>query len=84
VTFVEEKMADQTNENGSLLDLYLSSPNLDKKDIVGMAVDLLLAGMDTVRYFDIFSIKTCSLHVVMIQLFTGNLYILLQPVSYSQ
>lgn len=32
----------------SLLELYLTSSNLDYKDVVGMAVDLLLAGIDTV------------------------------------
>lgn len=32
----------------SLLELYLTSPKLDYKDVVGMTVDLLLAGIDTV------------------------------------
>jgi hypothetical protein len=35
----------------SLLDLYLSSEELDIKDITGMAVDMLLAGIDTVRSY---------------------------------
>lgn len=34
----------------SLLELYLTSPNLDKKDIIGMIVDLLLAAIDTTAY----------------------------------
>jgi ecdysteroid 25-hydroxylase CYP302A1 len=40
-----------TTENGvkSLLELYLSSKELDIKDVTGMAVDMLLAGVDTVR-----------------------------------
>ncbi|KAJ1523528.1 hypothetical protein ONE63_001378 [Megalurothrips usitatus] len=42
----------ESNEDAvpSLLELYLSSPNLDYKDVVGMAVDLLLAGIDTTAY----------------------------------
>lgn len=35
----------------SLLELYLSSEELDMKDITGMAVDMLLAGIDTVRSY---------------------------------
>jgi ecdysteroid 25-hydroxylase CYP302A1 len=37
------------NEAKSLLELYLSSKELDMKDVTGMAVDMLLAGVDTVR-----------------------------------
>lgn len=37
------------NEVKSLLELYLSSKELDMKDVTGMAVDMLLAGVDTVR-----------------------------------
>lgn len=32
----------------SLLDDYLQNPKLDLPDVVGMACDLLLAGVDTV------------------------------------
>lgn len=32
----------------SLLDVYLSSEELDIKDVVGMSVDMILAGVDTV------------------------------------
>lgn len=44
----------------SLLDDYLQNPKLDLPDVVGMACDLLLAGVDTVshnsisRFFRIF------------------------------
>ncbi|XP_051158005.1 cytochrome P450 302a1, mitochondrial isoform X2 [Leptopilina boulardi] len=31
----------------SLLETYLMNPNLDEKDVVGMACDMLLAGVDT-------------------------------------
>ncbi|KAK2588152.1 hypothetical protein KPH14_004202 [Odynerus spinipes] len=34
----------------SLLDAYLSNPALDEKDIIGMACDMLLAGIDTTTY----------------------------------
>ncbi|XP_022918988.2 cytochrome P450 302a1, mitochondrial [Onthophagus taurus] len=41
-------------ENGpqtkSLLESYLSSPNLDFKDVIGFACDFLLAGIDTSTY----------------------------------
>lgn len=36
------------NETKSLLELYLSSEDLDVKDVTGMAMDMLLAGVDTV------------------------------------
>lgn len=35
--------------NKSFLDAYLENPVLDIKDIVGMACDMLLAGIDTVN-----------------------------------
>jgi ecdysteroid 25-hydroxylase CYP302A1 len=44
-----KQSADTGNEVKSLLDLYLSSKELDMKDVTGMAVDMLLAGVDTVR-----------------------------------
>lgn len=34
----------------SLLKSYLSSPELDERDIIGMAADFLLAGIDTTTY----------------------------------
>lgn len=37
----------------SLLEFYLSTPEIDFKDIIGMSADMLLAGMDTV-IFEIF------------------------------
>lgn len=33
----------------SLLEEYLNNPNLEKRDVIGMACDLLLAGVDTVN-----------------------------------
>lgn len=41
-------LEESENSVPSLLELYLTSPNLDYKDVVGMSVDLLLAGIDTV------------------------------------
>jgi ecdysteroid 25-hydroxylase CYP302A1 len=43
------KSSTTDNEVKSLLELYLSSKELDMKDVTGMAVDMLLAGVDTVR-----------------------------------
>ncbi|XP_043269589.1 cytochrome P450 302a1, mitochondrial [Venturia canescens] len=37
-------------EKESLLETYLKNPNLDVKDVVGMACDMLLAGIDTTSY----------------------------------
>jgi hypothetical protein len=33
----------------SLLEQYLAVPDLDRKDVIGMVVDMLLAGADTVN-----------------------------------
>ncbi|GJQ70311.1 putative cytochrome p450 [Trypoxylus dichotomus] len=40
----------QTATSMSLLENYLSSPELDFKDIIGVACDFLLAGIDTTTY----------------------------------
>lgn len=38
----------EVSERESLLELYLRNKNLDVKDVIGMACDMLLAGIDTV------------------------------------
>jgi hypothetical protein len=44
-----EKPRDSADDDSkSLLELYLSSEKLDIRDVLGMAVDMLLAGIDTV------------------------------------
>lgn len=48
LTFYQEDPPDESNR--SLLDGYLRNSNLNLQDIVGMAADLLLAGMDTTSY----------------------------------
>lgn len=54
-----------TDRRRSLLDDYLANPKLDMYDVVGMACDLLLAGVDTVsiQTYHKSSVKTkiCSL-----------------------
>lgn len=35
-------------EEKSLLEIYLSSPEINIKDVIGMSADMLLAGIDTV------------------------------------
>lgn len=47
---VSEKLANikTTESNPSLLEEYLRSDETDFKDVVGMTVDTLLAGIDTV------------------------------------
>ncbi|KAF7408215.1 hypothetical protein HZH66_002752 [Vespula vulgaris] len=51
IEMVTQKMQDKTiPQKNSFLDAYLSNPALNKKDIVGMACDMLLAGIDTTTY----------------------------------
>lgn len=42
--------AGPTGNNESLLETYLNNSKLDDKDVVGIACDILLAGIDTVSY----------------------------------
>lgn len=44
--FIEKRIKLKSDGN-SLLDQYLRNPNVDKKDIMGMSIDLLLAGIHT-------------------------------------
>lgn len=50
--FVYEKMRkledQRENRQHSLLEQYLQNDQLDVKDVIGMAADMLLAGIDTV------------------------------------
>ncbi|PSN36324.1 Cytochrome P450 302a1 [Blattella germanica] len=46
----------KTDDTKSLLEQYLSNGNLDLKDITGMAVDMLLAGIDTTTYTSCFAL----------------------------
>lgn len=41
----------EDKKKGTLLESYLSSPELDFKDIIGMVCDFLLAGIDTVSSY---------------------------------
>ncbi|XP_015180048.1 PREDICTED: cytochrome P450 302a1, mitochondrial-like isoform X2 [Polistes dominula] len=51
IEMVNKKIEKGTDlSTNSLLDAYLKNPALDKKDIVGMACDMLLAGIDTTSY----------------------------------
>ncbi|KAL0270736.1 UNVERIFIED_CONTAM: hypothetical protein PYX00_008040 [Menopon gallinae] len=38
------------NEEQSILETYLSAPEVDLKDVIGMTADMLLAGIDTTTY----------------------------------
>ncbi|XP_073840826.1 cytochrome P450 302a1, mitochondrial [Musca autumnalis] len=46
----------------SLVEQYLKNPNLDLNDVVGMAADLLLAGVDTTSYTTAFALYHISRH----------------------
>ncbi|XP_008552208.1 cytochrome P450 302a1, mitochondrial isoform X2 [Microplitis demolitor] len=54
IDLVNKKINDMKSkpafENESLLEIYLKNENLDVKDVVGMACDMLLAGVDTTSY----------------------------------
>lgn len=49
IEMVQEKVKNP-GDHDSLLDQYLKNPNLDVKDLYGMAADALLAGIDTSSY----------------------------------
>ncbi|XP_071440069.1 cytochrome P450 302a1, mitochondrial-like [Hetaerina americana] len=65
VEFVSLKKAEMKgkdpSEYKSLLEIYLSTPGLDEKDVVGMAMDMLLAGIDTATYTTAF----CLYHLAI-------------------
>lgn len=49
ISYFDENSVTQKSGRRSLLDDYLLNPRLDLADVVGMACDLLLAGVDTVN-----------------------------------
>lgn len=49
ISYFDESSVAQKSGRRSLLDDYLLNPRLDLADVVGMACDLLLAGVDTVN-----------------------------------
>ncbi|OAD56756.1 hypothetical protein WN48_02992 [Eufriesea mexicana] len=54
---VSQKQRDMKSQhNKSFLNAYLENPALDIKDIVGMACDMLLAGIDTTTYSTAFAL----------------------------
>lgn len=50
----EMKNKDSQNEEKdlSLLEIYLKNNDINYKDVVGMSADMLLAGIDTVSFFN--------------------------------
>ncbi|XP_049767021.1 cytochrome P450 302a1, mitochondrial [Schistocerca cancellata] len=55
-TAMEKGWKRNDGHQASLLEQYLLSPDLSHKDIVGMAVDMILAGMDTTSYTSSFAL----------------------------
>ncbi|XP_053997965.1 cytochrome P450 302a1, mitochondrial [Hylaeus anthracinus] len=53
---VSLKKDKEARKNKSFLNAYLENPALDIKDIVGMACDMLLAGIDTTTYSTAFTL----------------------------
>lgn len=62
IELVTQKLSfyQETNVGQSLLDGYLRNPNLNLQDIIGMACDLLLAGVDTSSYATAFALYHLS------------------------
>lgn len=60
------EMVTQKNQDSSicrkqsLLEQYLKNENLDIKDVVGMACDMLLAGVDTVSFSKLIICLICN------------------------
>ncbi|XP_075233158.1 cytochrome P450 302a1, mitochondrial-like isoform X2 [Lycorma delicatula] len=52
----EQIKNDENHIPYSLIEFYLASTEVDKKDVIGMAVDLLLAGIDTMTYTSCFAL----------------------------
>lgn len=48
ISFFNEESGVHTGNRRSLLDDYLLNPKLDLADVVGMACDILMTGIDTV------------------------------------
>ncbi|KAK6631282.1 hypothetical protein RUM44_005808 [Polyplax serrata] len=44
------------NAEKSLLEMYLTTPEIDFKDVIGMSADMLLAGIDTITYSTSFAL----------------------------
>lgn len=65
-----------------LMEKYLKNPNLDLYDVVGTAVDFLLAGIDTTSYSAAFALYHISRHpLVQQRIFEESLKIMEQPDS---
>ncbi|XP_060823545.1 cytochrome P450 302a1, mitochondrial isoform X1 [Bombus pascuorum] len=58
----QKKQNTKTGHNKSFLNAYLENPALDIKDIVGMACDMLLAGVDTTTYSTAFALYHLARH----------------------
>ncbi|KAJ8669898.1 hypothetical protein QAD02_001157, partial [Eretmocerus hayati] len=53
---IERMESSDLHEKNSLLEIYLSNPALDFKDVIGMGCDMLLAGIDTTSYTSAFAL----------------------------
>lgn len=66
IAFFKEENNQQSSTGSlarsSLIEEYLKNPNLDLSDVVGMAADLLLAGVDTTSYTTSFVIYHIARH----------------------
>ncbi|XP_058834560.1 cytochrome P450 302a1, mitochondrial [Topomyia yanbarensis] len=75
-----QKMASGQHRSRSLLEEYLRNPNLELNDIIGMAADLLLAGVHTTSYTLAFALyHLCLNHDAQQKLFEEAKRILPDP-----
>lgn len=58
----QQRLASGEHGSKSLMEEYLRNPNLELNDIIGMASDLLLAGVHTTSYTTAFALYHLGLH----------------------
>lgn len=58
--FTEKRIKENRVDGNSLLDQYLNNPKIDKKDIIGVSNDLILAGIHTLAFTEAFALHHIS------------------------
>lgn len=79
ISYFDERNSIQNSQcRRSLLDDYLLNPKLDLADVVGMACDLLITGIDTVRkridLFVDFCIHYLNFNVILVLIFSVSMH----------
>ncbi|XP_053674492.1 cytochrome P450 302a1, mitochondrial [Anopheles nili] len=63
----QQRLASDAHGSKSLMEEYLRNPNLELNDIIGMAADLLLAGVHTTSYTTAFALYYLALNRTTVQ-----------------